>query len=150
MGNGVIKKVKQQATSLRHEDEHSFAAQYLSIVNSDDAPHLRSDPTTADKLEKTKALALSLVHELNSLSVPTPNIDVKCGINFYDEVRRFECDLIRQALILTDGRQARAAAMLGLGVTTLNAMIKRYNISPHNPMSDHAPQHIEATAKRAS
>lgn len=136
--------MKQQAASVRRKDEHSFVAQRLSIVNSNDAIHLRHEPTTADKLEKTKALALSLVQELNSLSVSTPNIDVRRGVSFYEEVRRFECELIRQALILTGGHQVRAAALLRLGVTTLNAMIKRYDISPHNLMTGKpSPPHIE-------
>ena len=54
--------------------------------------------------------------------------DVRHGINFYDEVRRFEIDLIRTALRLCSGSQARAARLLGLNPTTLNSKIKCYNI----------------------
>lgn len=56
------------------------------------------------------------------------NIDLTRGINFYDEVRRFEIDLIRRALDQTGGHQSRAARLLGLNATTLNSKIKTYNI----------------------
>lgn len=51
------------------------------------------------------------------------------GINFYDEVRRFEIDLIRRALEQTGGHQSRAARLLGMNATTLNSKIKTYNIN---------------------
>jgi len=55
-------------------------------------------------------------------------IDISRGINFYNEVRRFETDLIRRALDQTAGHQSRAARLLGLNATTLNSKIKSYNI----------------------
>src|SRR3954451_23450277 len=57
------------------------------------------------------------------------SIDVGRGINFYDEVRRFEIDLIRRALDQTGGHQSRAARLLGMNPTTLNSKIKTYNIN---------------------
>jgi DNA-binding NtrC family response regulator len=54
--------------------------------------------------------------------------DLSRGVNFYDEVRRFEIDLIRRALEQTGGHQSRAARLLGLNATTLNSKIKTYNI----------------------
>jgi transcriptional regulator with GAF, ATPase, and Fis domain len=56
-------------------------------------------------------------------------IDVSRGVNFYDEVRRFEIDLIRRALDQTGGHQSRAARLLGMNPTTLNSKIKTYNIN---------------------
>jgi len=56
------------------------------------------------------------------------DIDIARGVNFYDEVRRFETDLIRRALDQTGGHQSRAARLLGLNATTLNSKIKSYNI----------------------
>ena len=56
-------------------------------------------------------------------------IDIGRGINFYDEVRRFEIDLIRRALDQTGGHQSRAARLLGMNPTTLNSKIKTYNIN---------------------
>ena len=60
----------------------------------------------------------------------TSTLDIGRGINFYDEVRRFEIDLIRQALERTGGHQSRAARLLGMNATTLNSKIKTYNIDP--------------------
>ena len=55
-------------------------------------------------------------------------IDLARGANFYDEVKKFEIDLIRRALEQTGGHQSRAARLLGLNATTLNSKIKSYNI----------------------
>lgn len=56
------------------------------------------------------------------------DIDIARGVNFYDEVKRFEIDLIRRALEQTGGHQSRAARLLGLNATTLNSKIKGYHI----------------------
>jgi DNA-binding NtrC family response regulator len=55
-------------------------------------------------------------------------IDIAKGVNFYDEVKKFEVDIIRRALDQTGGHQSRAARLLGLNATTLNSKIKTYNI----------------------
>jgi DNA-binding NtrC family response regulator len=55
-------------------------------------------------------------------------IDLARGVNFYDEVKRFEIDLIRRAMEQTGGHQSRAARLLGLNATTLNSKKKSYNI----------------------
>jgi DNA-binding NtrC family response regulator len=59
----------------------------------------------------------------------TVPLDIGRGVNFYDEVRRFEVDLIRRALEQTSGHQSRAARLLGMNATTLNSKIKTYNIN---------------------
>jgi DNA-binding NtrC family response regulator len=58
-----------------------------------------------------------------------PTVNIGRGINFYDEVRHFEMDLIRRALEQTGGHQSRAARLLGMNATTLNSKIKTYNIN---------------------
>ena len=55
-------------------------------------------------------------------------LDIAGGISFYDEVSRFEIELIRRALELTNGHQSKAAKLLGMNNTTLNSKIKVYNI----------------------
>jgi DNA-binding protein Fis len=50
------------------------------------------------------------------------------GVNYYQELRRFEIELIRCALALTGGKQAAAAQLLGLKPTTLNTKIKQFKI----------------------
>jgi DNA-binding NtrC family response regulator len=56
------------------------------------------------------------------------DVDISYGVNFYDEVKKFEIDLIRRALDQTAGHQSRAARLLGLNATTLNSKIKSYNL----------------------
>ena len=55
-------------------------------------------------------------------------LDILGGINFYDEVQRFETHLIKMALAETGGNQAKAARLLGIKATTLNSKIKLFKI----------------------
>ena len=71
-------------------------------------------------------------HGRNMLSASegaSSGTDVSRGIDFYEEVKRFEIDLLRRALEQTSGHQSRAARLLGLNATTLNSKIKTYNIT---------------------
>ena len=52
------------------------------------------------------------------------------GLDYYQELRQFEVELIKCALALTGGKQATAARLLGLKTTTLNTKIKQFNIQP--------------------
>lgn len=70
-------------------------------------------------------LAFQMIVETEGVS---SDIDLARGVNFYDEVKRFEIDLIRRALDQTGGHQSRAARLLGLNATTLNSKIKTYNL----------------------
>jgi DNA-binding NtrC family response regulator len=58
-------------------------------------------------------------------------LDFVRGIDFYDEVTRFETGLIKMALERTGGNQARAAQLLRIKPTTLNSKIKLYKIELH-------------------
>lgn len=71
------------------------------------------------------ALAFEMMQKAEGTS---SSIDIGRGVNFYDEVKRFEIDLIRRALEQTGGHQSRAARLLGLNATTLNSKIKTYNL----------------------
>lgn len=66
--------------------------------------------------------------EMENSAGTSAEIDIARGVSFYDEVKRFEIDLIRRALEQTGGHQSRAARLLGLNATTLNSKIKSYNI----------------------
>jgi len=51
------------------------------------------------------------------------------GVDFQEAVQKYEVNLIKQALRITNGHQANAAKLLHLKITTLNSIIKRYGIS---------------------
>lgn len=88
----------------------------------------RSDDLTLDAL-RTEILSPEMNSEMNNEAAASVQaIDLSHGISFYDEVSRFEIELIKQALELTGGHQSRAAKLLGLNNTTLNSKIKSYNI----------------------
>lgn len=91
------------------------------------------DQATSVRLKTLKELALALVQEIESVK-GSGSLESRPSVDFADEVRRFETDLIRWALLRTGGHQRRAARMLNLKVTTLNAKIKRYRIQPHAPV----------------
>lgn len=78
-----------------------------------------------------KILALSLLREIASVE-KMDDSEVRDTIDLQAEVRRFETELIRSALIQTGGRQRPAARLLGTKVTTLNTKIKRYKIQISN------------------
>jgi transcriptional regulator with PAS, ATPase and Fis domain len=105
-----------------------------AVVASDALP----DRALTNRLDTLREVALTLLREVESLRVsqqPTPNRDVK----LYDEVQRFESELIRSALVRTGGNQSRAAELLGVKLTTLNTKIKRYKIMPVGFYRDAAP-----------
>jgi transcriptional regulator with GAF, ATPase, and Fis domain len=55
-------------------------------------------------------------------------LNIAEGIDFYDEVTRFEITLIRLALERSGRNQAAAARLLRIKPTTLNFKIKLYGI----------------------
>ena len=84
--------------------------------------------TTVDaRISSLKVLALSLLNRIESLEEELSS-GALSELDLPAEVRRFEAELIRNALIRTGGRQRRAAVLLGMKLTTLNTKIKRYKI----------------------
>ncbi|HEV7682060.1 MAG TPA: helix-turn-helix domain-containing protein [Pyrinomonadaceae bacterium] len=75
-----------------------------------------------------RELVLRLLCEVQSMN-EVGSVAIENGFDFYDEVSRFEIDLIRRALVQTGGHQVQAAKLLNLKVTTLNSKIKHYQIS---------------------
>ena len=68
--------------------------------------------------------AQQLIHKL----LPLPVVDISRGIDLFDEVGRFEKNLIESALRYAGGSQTRAARLLGIKPTTLHAKIGKYRI----------------------
>ena len=109
-----------ELTSARQRSE----SRVESAAPQDQEEDLRS---TADNITSLRELTFKLLHKVQSIGeVHVPSIE--SGLDFYDEVTRFEIDLIKRALIRTGGHQRRAARLLNLKVTTLNSKIKHYNI----------------------
>ncbi len=79
------------------------------------------------KSEVLKTVAYALLRQAHGLAAQRKP-DVRQGINFYDEVRRFEINLIKQALLYTNGRQKAAARLLKLNATTLHSKMNLYGI----------------------
>jgi|SRR5690348_11656537 len=100
-----------------------------ALNNNVSTPETNGDGNVEVRLNTLRETVLQLLDEVESLSISRP-IDIKRGARFSDEVRQFEVNLIRTALGRTSGSQIRAARLLGLKPTTLNAKIKRYNIGP--------------------
>jgi DNA-binding protein Fis len=97
----------------------------MRLVNGGDDENSAYAP---GKIKTLKQLALRLLLEAQTLN-EVPTLDVRDGIDFYEEVKRFEIDLIQSALSHTDGNQVRAARLLNMKVTTLNSKIKQYGIN---------------------
>ena len=81
-------------------------------------------------------LAKALATEIETLKAELSNdqnnkqIDLNDdGINFYDEVERYEIELIKSALNQCGGNQVQAAKLLQLKSTTLHAKMKHYGLS---------------------
>lgn len=79
------------------------------------------------KTEVLKTVAYTLLRQVYGVTEPQ-ELDIQQGVNFYDEVRRFEVNLIKQALFHTNGKQSAAASLLNLNATTLHSKIKFYGI----------------------
>ena len=73
--------------------------------------------------------ALEHEAELAHFAATVAGLGTNSTIDFYEEIRRFEVQLIRRALQLTGGNQVRAARLLRLETTTLNYKVKRYGLA---------------------
>jgi transcriptional regulator with GAF, ATPase, and Fis domain len=100
----------------------------LESNSADQAEQTSSGSSVEARLNTLRETVRQLLDEVESLAMSKP-VDVRRGTRFSDEVRQFEVSLIRTALGRTSGSQTRAARLLGLKPTTLNAKIKRYGIT---------------------
>lgn len=107
-------------------------------ISDHDFSRLRiAEQPPPDRAQRLVDLALMLLREAETLardkafntdSGGTKSFDINQGIDFYEEVERFETRLIKLALDHTGGNQSRAAKLLGIKPTTLNSKIKLYAI----------------------
>jgi DNA-binding NtrC family response regulator len=94
-----------------------------------------STSNSAQSIRRMRLLMANLFSEVESLvcggSKSTDQsgpIETRDSINLYEEIKRFEIALIKSALHRTGGQQVRAAVLLNLNSSTLNAKIRQYNI----------------------
>jgi transcriptional regulator with PAS, ATPase and Fis domain len=114
-----------------------------ALVESINKRHLRAVPSrtrvgrSSQRLKKIREIASALIEEASALqhdtelaqtSAKVSSLSQNGEIDFFEEVRQFEIRLIRRALELANGNQARASKLLGLGTTTLNYKIKMYEL----------------------
>jgi transcriptional regulator with GAF, ATPase, and Fis domain len=105
-----------------------WESEELETVNAAPSNGKDEQALAENNITGLRELTFKLLRKMESIGeVHTPAIE--SGIDFYDEVSRFEIDLIRRALVQTGGHQRRAARLLNLKVTTLNSKIKHYNIN---------------------
>jgi DNA-binding protein Fis len=101
-----------------------------------------SDATEAEadrRIQQLVLLAQALVSELETLQAELSSEPIivydkefnlaKEGIDFYQEIERYEIELIRSALDYCAGNQTRAARLLHMKNTTLNAKMKHYGLT---------------------
>src|SRR5690606_9625582 len=84
----------------------------------------RSNKEYIDKMDALRSLVRSLLHEASLRTMPV-NIDPEKGIDFYENVARFEIQLIESALEMSGGRQNRAAKLLNMKTSTLCTKMKQ-------------------------
>ena len=96
----------------------------------------KKNDALSQKIRTLKQNTFALIQEVRELGQNLSFLDLTRDIDLFEEVRRFEIRLIRQALEKTDGRQVQAARVLRLKITTLNEKIKRYGIDPREPLKE--------------
>ena len=113
------------------------------LLTSPKATTLLRDEAFESRLSSLRDVALELLNAVESLKGANAGRGNR-SLNLPEEVRHFETDLIQAALVKTGGNQLRAARLLGLKHTTLNAKIKRYGISIRPFAAQNGEQEIAA------
>ncbi len=93
----------------------------------------RHSKTTSEneQIESIKSITNLLLRKIEALEKDLPSVSIesfKQGLNLYEIITAFEKKLIGDALKATNWNQTRAARILGIKLTTLNAKIKRYEL----------------------
>lgn len=115
-------------SEVRMLEQHGANA-FMNLPNGEGSAKL--DGAASLRLRVLEGLATALTREVEALK-ERQQPDVTHRISLIKEVRQFEINLILSALAHTNGHQTRAAQLLGVKITTLNAKIKRYGIDPES------------------
>jgi len=109
----------------------AMSSQYIQTTETQHIP-IKTYSSEAKLLHEKIENLTSLVNSLNAAVEDLESIEVPAldeNFDFYSEVERFESNLIRSALRLTGGSQVKAAKLLKLNATTLNAKIKTLHLA---------------------
>jgi transcriptional regulator with GAF, ATPase, and Fis domain len=121
--------VSQNIEPIRHYKGELFQAglERIPDENTMIERSLDAQATLHDGIDSLNRLVNQLAAAVDTIEQPTvPSIEN--GLDFYSEVRKFEVSLIQRAMKVTGGVQKRAARLLNLKHTTLNAKIKNYGL----------------------
>lgn len=80
-----------------------------------------------EQVDSLRQITIALLDEVKSLG-QLKAIDIENGIDYEDEIKKFEIQLIERALEQTGGNQLQAARLLNLKPTTLHEKMKRFSI----------------------
>lgn len=100
-------------------------------------PGATTESEAERRIQQIALLAKALATEVQTLQAElsrdhrqSKQVDFeKDGIDFYEEVERYEIELIKNALQQSGGNQTQAAKLLRMKSTTLNAKMKHYGLS---------------------
>jgi len=131
--------MSRNAIALKPSDSKQPLQRLRSVTSSEDFQNRTEFSKVSDRVRGLKELIYTMLKEVQGLehdellmeltsSHDVHRLDIERGIKFDDVVRQFETNIIRQALIITGGNQARAARLLGIKPNTLNYKVKLYNL----------------------
>ena len=125
-------QTKLDKAAVKPNEKTRQGQNYLKAVDESRAPDLREDAEAfREKVENLARQAEILAREIATLrwsGLGIEPVSPEGGVDFYQEVRRFEISLIVQALRFTGGSQKKSALLLKMNHTTLNTKIKAYRI----------------------
>ena len=101
------------------------------------------------RVQQLTLLAKALASEIETLQAELSsdhNLDMPVeideqGVDFYNEIERYEIELIKSALNHCGGNQSQAARLLHMKSTTLNAKMKHYGLNPVRTITLHHSTH---------
>jgi DNA-binding protein Fis len=129
--------IESASESSGNYSNHLDSAAHESFTTAPARPLRMAEQPERNPVQRLRDLTATLLRETENLARDKAFTDVSnrlqalnlsAGIDFYNEVQRFETGLIRLALDQTGGHQARAAKLLRIKPTTLNSKIKLYRI----------------------
>lgn len=101
-----------------------FEVYKMPVTKSKSAVEIKS---IAQKLEAINRIAGVVLKEVETFTAR--NFQSSENINYYEEIERFEIELLLFALYRANGNQRRAAQILNINPTTLNSKVRKFNLT---------------------